>query len=166
MTTNPPLNPQSTEIEPNPGAVLQVVCNQYIHQNTLMWNVFFRSVTLQLSILAGAYTFRGTYFSPLVLMSGTVLIVILSLLTKKYQEDRDYNLILIDDLSRLLMPQDKLNPIRSRNLIFSSSAEAKGIKSLLTGKAIAAIVLGGFAALNFIVAVSLLLNPKIFGSST
>jgi hypothetical protein len=152
-----PPNPQSKQIEPNPSAIFQVACNHYIHQNTLMWNVFFRSVTLQLSILAGAYTFRGTYFSPLVLISGTVLIVVFSFLAKKYQEDRDYNLKFINNLAQLLIPQDKSLDI-SKNSMFPFSEEAKGIKYLFTGKSIATIVIGGFAAINFFVAISLLIN--------
>jgi hypothetical protein len=78
----------SKSIEPNPGPLLQCLWNHYIHQNTLMWNSFFRTLTHQLALLAGAYALRGTYFAPAILLAGSTLFAILFLLSKKYERDK------------------------------------------------------------------------------
>lgn len=172
MTTNSSL--PNKPIEPNHGAVLLAMCNQYMHQNTMMWNVLFRSITLQLAILAGAYTFKGTYFSPVVLIAGSTLIFLLTNLAYKYQVDRDYNLKFIDNLSLTLISQDikdivNVLPIRNenpgKNLIFPSSLDVKGWRFLRSGKFILAVGFGEFFLINIAVAICLLFNPTIFDTA-
>lgn len=144
-------------IQPNPGAVLQILCDHYIHQNNLMWNVFFQSITLQLSILAGAYGFRGTSFSPLVLLLGSTLLALLSLLIKKYQVDRDCNLGLMNDLGHICLPDGN---IHNNNSMFTFVMRPKGFMSLHSGKSIMVIILMGFYAMNIIFSMLLFTNPK------
>ena len=88
----------------------------FIHQDQLIWNIFFTIIAIQSGILFSSYTLRKSWLSIVILSFGIIFTIIILLLARKAEKDRDVSVLLISDLVNNLIPKN----IRKRYLDFGN----------------------------------------------